>query len=265
MRGRQKYRQSRQQAVTAFSSTCSSLGWNYISSDCQSSSSETCSSLDKMSGIRKNKIRNGIQGKAAASVSCRCRGNRPQSVSSREFVLSASDQLWFSSRLGLGPPAQPQPGLQVLQGHSRELHPPALFSKPLGAPLTSQAPRSSCELSPPPASPQGTPRASVKPWELWRPSQCRTPSSGGSRAQPGLVPQSSARRDPSPAPESQFHPQSRGVHVLKENKCPNWTMPEENCFLVAWGRAHLDFALLVLLPGFPSLWLKQFSVADLTL
>lgn len=108
MRGRQKYRQSRQQAVTAFSSTCSSLGWNYISSDCQSSSSETCSSLDKMSGIRKNKIRNGIQGKVAASVSCRCRGNRPQPVSSREFVLGASDQLWFSSRLGLGPPAQPQ-------------------------------------------------------------------------------------------------------------------------------------------------------------
>lgn len=98
MRGRQKYRQSRQQAVTAFSSTCSSLGWNYISSDCQSSSSETCSSLDKMSGIRKNKIRNGIQGKAAASVSCRCRGNRPQPVSSREFV----PQISSGSRAGWG-------------------------------------------------------------------------------------------------------------------------------------------------------------------
>lgn len=42
-------------------------------------------------------------------------------------------------------------------------------------------------------------------------------------------------------------------------------MPEGTCSLVAWGRAQLDFALQVLLPGFPSLWLKKFSVADLPL
>lgn len=104
-------------------------------------------------------------------------------------------------------------------------------------------PKELCVSSALPASPQGTPGASVKPWELRRPSQCRTPSSGGSRAQPGLVPQNSARRDPSPALESQFHPQSHGDHVLKGNKCPNWTMPEGTCSLVAWGRAQLDFAL----------------------
>lgn len=99
-----------------------------------------------------------------------------------------------------------------------------------------------CELSPPSFS-SGNTRGFSQALGAPETLQCRTPSSGGSRAQPGLVPQSSARRDPSPAPESQFHPQSHGDHVLKGNKCPNWTMPEGNCSLVAWGRAQLDFTL----------------------
>lgn len=109
-------------------------GWNYSSSDCQSSPSETCSALDKMSGMRKNKTRKGSQG-TAASASCRCRGNQPgadlpefqQGIGSRG--LGAAQAL---QRAGVEPPST----ARLLQDHGPGLHPLLCFPNLPGLPTS---------------------------------------------------------------------------------------------------------------------------------